>query len=105
MKLFGAFGEYVPGFFKISINKVLFEGITWDDFDGEEKATLVHEYIHFLQDISTTRGINHFLYVSKILQLNFAKAYEQDKEYMLLPFDFEKIGAEDAYVESQLQSL
>ncbi len=105
MKLFGEYGEYVPGFFKISINKELFEGISWNDFDNEEKATLVHEYIHFLQDISTTRGINYFLYVSKILQLNFAKAYEQIDDFILLPFDFEKIGERDAYVASELQEF
>ena len=105
IKLFGAYGDYIPGFFKISIDKKLFEGITWNDFNSEEKATLVHEYVHFLQDISTTRGINNFLHVSKILQLNFAKAYEQAGEFILLPFDFEIIGAEDAYVESELQSF
>lgn len=77
IKLFGAYGDYVPGFFKISIDKMLFEGITWNDFNSEEKATLVHEYVHFLQDISTTRGTNNFLHVSKMLQLSFAKAYEQ----------------------------
>ena len=53
-----------------------------------------------MQDISTTRGINNFLHVSKMLQLNFAKAYEQAGEFILLPFDFEIIGAEDAYVEN-----
>ena len=39
-RLFDTYGEYVPGFFKISLNKDLFKGIKWTDFDDEEKATL-----------------------------------------------------------------
>ncbi|MBQ3600431.1 MAG: hypothetical protein II992_04410 [Lachnospiraceae bacterium] len=103
-KLYDLYGEYIPGFFKISINKELHEGIAWNDFNEEEKATLVHEYIHFLQDISTTRGINNFLYVANILQLNFAKAYEM-KDCIDLPIDLEKCGNDDAYKESELQSF
>lgn len=34
----------------------------------------MHEYIHFLQDTSTTRGISYASYVSKKLQLYFAHA-------------------------------
>lgn len=55
-KLFDAYGEYIPGFFLIRIDKELYEGIGWENFEKEEIATLAHEYTHYLQDISTTRG-------------------------------------------------
>lgn len=103
-KLFDDFGEYIPGFFKLVISKELFDGITWGDFTQEELATLIHEYVHFLQDISTTRGISNFVYVSKILQLNFAQAYECS-EIIQLPFEIEKVGGVEAYGESELQSF
>lgn len=103
-KLFDDFGEYIPGFFKMTISKELFEGITWGDFSEEEVATLIHEYVHFLQDISTTRGINNFIYVSKILRLNFAQAYKCG-ETIYLPLDIQETAGEDAYEESELQSF
>jgi hypothetical protein len=103
-KLFDDLGEYIPGFFKISITKELFDGITWGDFSKEEIATLVHEYVHFLQDVSTTRGINNFIYVSKILQLNFSQAYKVNS-ILQFPIDIEKAGGSEAYIESELQSF
>lgn len=102
-KLFDTYGEYVPGFFLIRLNKDLFEGIGWQDFDEEERATLAHEYVHYLQDITTTRGINNFIYVSKILQLNFASAYEKD--IIKLPINIEQAANKEAYIESELQSF
>ncbi len=102
-RLFDTYGEYVPGFFKISLNKDLFKGIKWTDFDDEEKATFVHEYIHYLQDITTTRGINNFIYVSKILQLNFADAAKRD--LIELPINIENVADKQAYIESELQSF
>lgn len=101
---FDFYGEYIPGFFKISISKNLFENMNWGDFNNEELATLIHEYVHFLQDISTMRGVSNFLYVSKILQMNFAKA-AQCTNTINLPFDFEKINERNAYVAGELQTF
>lgn len=100
-KLFDAYGEYIPGFFLIRIDKELYEGIGWENFEKEEIATLAHEYTHYLQDISTTRGINNFSYLSKILQLNFADAY--GKSEIELPINIEKVADKEAYIESELQ--
>jgi hypothetical protein len=103
-RLFADFGEYIPGFFKISINKELYEGIGWNDFSKEEKATLVHEYVHFLQDISTTRGVSNFVYLAKQLQLYLAKSAEcKDKIY--LPINLEYSNVENAYTQSELMSF
>lgn len=103
-RLFNDSGEYIAGFFKISINKELYEGIKWEDFSQEEKATLVHEYVHFLQDISTTRGVSNFVYLAKTLQLYFAKSAEY-KDEIILPINIEHSNVENAYIQSELMSF
>lgn len=51
-------GEYIPGFFCINLDIDLLNRDTSADLPSDVRTTLVHEYIHFLQDISTTSGIN-----------------------------------------------
>lgn len=104
-RLFDDLGEYIPGFFKITISKELFEGIDWGNFTKEELATLVHEYVHFIQDISTTKGIRNFIYVSKILQLNFWYAHNNGCDILQLPINIEEIDESGAYIEGELQSF
>lgn len=102
-KLFNTLGEYYIGFYKINLSIKLFDSINWSDFNREEMATLIHEYIHYLQDISTTKGINYFIYLSKILQLHFSEAYKRQCIY--LPLDIEQCSVENAYKESELQKF
>ena len=54
------YGEYVKGFFKISLDIELEEGFSINQMTTEELATFVHEYIHFLQNITTTYGAAYF---------------------------------------------
>lgn len=103
-RLFDDFGEYIPGFFKISINKEMYEGIEWNNFTKQEKATLVHEYIHFLQDISTVRGMSNFIYLSKRLQLYLSKAGECKKQ-IFLPINLENCNVQNVYEQSELMSF
>lgn len=103
-RLFDDQGEYIPCFFKISINKELSEGIQWENFSTEEKATLVHEYIHFLQDISLCRGLSNFIYLAKRLQLYLYNA-SQCNQKIFLPMDIENCAVENAYAQSELMSF
>ncbi len=51
-------GEYFPAFLYIYVD----EKIDFDEFEGneeEKKGTFIHEYCHFLQDVTTTYGINN----------------------------------------------
>lgn len=104
IELFEDFGSYTSGFFKIEIDKELYEGIDLNAFNKEEWATFVHEYIHFLQDISTTRGASTFCYLSKMLQLYLSKAAHDDKE-IILPLDLEQCGVQNAYEQQELMSF
>lgn len=56
----------MPGFFNIELDIDLHENFEWNDFSSQEKATLIHEYIHYLQDISTTQGLANFNFFTMI---------------------------------------
>ncbi len=64
-------GAYYPGVFIIKIDKVLREGIQYDDFGKEDWQTFVHEYVHFLQDISTSHGYLYYFHKSQLFNLCF----------------------------------
>ena len=53
-------GSYLPAFLYIQLN----ENIDFQNFENqpdEVKGTFMHEYCHFLQDVSTTYGYTNFL--------------------------------------------
>lgn len=98
------YGEYVIGFFVIGLNMQLYEGITLNEFTKDEFATFVHEYIHFLQNITTTYGVTYFNDNSKIIQLFVSESYKYEKQ-IPYPIDLEKCDVEDAYEEVELRSF
>ncbi len=69
------YGEYVKGFFQINLNIKLENEFRIDKLDTEDFATLVHEYVHFLQNISTTQGVAYFNDISKLIQSYVNEAY------------------------------
>ena len=60
-------GHYMPAFFKLAIfNDADFSKINeWDEISV---ALFFHEYIHFLQDISTIYGLNNIIRIGEIIQ-------------------------------------
>lgn len=95
-------GEYHPGAFILCIDKEFRDEMEYDSFSKEEMATFVHEYIHYLQDISTVRGLTLFEHQAKLFQLNIAVSVSKDS--CRFPIDLEKENA-DAYIKSELLSF
>jgi len=100
IKLFeDKYGEYMKGFFIINLNyKLAGRPFKFDDLSGEECATFVHEYIHFLQNVTTTHGINYFNNNSKFIQLFVSESYKFDK-YIPTPFREGRSSVENALEE------
>ncbi|EEA7603805.1 hypothetical protein GMM39_20825, partial [Salmonella enterica subsp. enterica] len=46
-------GQYLPGYFTITVNSAT----DFINMSEQDYSTLVHEYIHFLQNISTVSGL------------------------------------------------
>lgn len=65
----GDYGEYIQGFFIMKLNKNYSDRhLDLNVLPKEDQGTFVHEYIHFLQDISTTSGLSRIIYEHKLLQ-------------------------------------
>ncbi|MCI6465181.1 MAG: hypothetical protein MSA90_06910 [Faecalicatena sp.] len=98
------YGEYVLGFFVISLDMQLSEDIFQSGFTREDFATFVHEYIHFLQNITTTYGVVYFNDNSKIIQLFISESYKHD-ERIPYPLIVDESGVENVIEEMELRSF
>lgn len=98
------YGEYIKGFFFIRLDMELKEEIRLDEFTKEEYASFIHEYIHFMQNISTTYGLSYFVDTSRFIQL-FVSQSSKYKQYVPYPIDVEKTKVENAYEELELKSF
>lgn len=98
------YGEYVKGFFVIRLGLKLKEGISLDNLNQEQFATFVHEYIHFLQNITTTHGVTYFNDNSKLIQLYVSESYKYKKK-IPYPLQIEECGVENVYEEMELRSF
>ncbi len=96
-------GKYYPGTFLVGLSKEFFDGMKYCDFTDAEMATFVHEYIHFLQDISTVVGAMNYNHKAKLLQLHFSLF--QNNSVVKLPVDLENCGVENAYAQTELLSF
>jgi len=76
-----ALGFYFPSFFmaKINTKNRLDRGL-----EISEQITLLHEYVHFIDDISTTFGLINFCNTIDTLKVIIKKIYES-KEMVCLP--------------------
>lgn len=96
-------GRYYPGTFILGIDKCFYEEMQYSSFTKEEMATLAHEYIHYLQDISTIFGAMNFQHRVKLLQLYFALAQQAEK--IQIPIKLDACGVDNAYAQTELMSF
>lgn len=86
-------GLYEPAFFRIDICEN-FDFNCWNCNTNHQKAILLHEYIHYLQDISTGYGCRNFVSIAKVLQAYIYKASIQG-DIIKIPINISDIeGAE-----------
>ncbi|MGX1958521.1 hypothetical protein [Serratia proteamaculans] len=52
-------GSYLPGYFTITVNS----DTDFKTMSQQDRSTLIHEYIHFLQNISTVSGLTILSYI------------------------------------------
>ena len=72
-------GSYLPAFLYIQLN----ESIDFQNFEShadEVKGTFIHEYCHFLQDVSTTYGYTNFLCYMQEFLYKIRKEKKLNKE-------------------------
>ena len=74
-------GSYQPGFFQIKLSQPFNGGI--DRFSQKELGTFLHEYVHFLQNISTPWGLYRSMVQYQALAKTFAFIQESSHEIEL----------------------
>ena len=90
------YGAYYPGVFIIKIAKVLREEQYYDDFDNEDWQNFVHEYTHFLQDISTAHGYLYYQFKAKLLKIAVHYIKNSISKDIILPIKLESAGITNA---------
>lgn len=73
-------GVYYPSYMLMKIDS----SINFDNFEGnrdEQKGTFIHEYCHFIQDVSTTYGYMTYIYNLQelLLKLNLIEVGEDNE--------------------------
>lgn len=92
-------GYYLPAFLYIWLN----DSIDFQNFENhsdEVKGTFIHEYCHFLQDVSTTYGYSNFLcLIQEFLYKVRKEKTESDKDIIEYNRDFHGLHRGDKEIE------
>lgn len=79
-------GSYLPGFFRMKLEFPFNKSrLALDNLSKRNQASFFHEYIHFLQDITTSWGLNNTYVYSEYIHLACNVIYEQPKGEVHLP--------------------
>lgn len=79
-------GSYMPAFFHMNVEFPYPPGMmTLYNLKKQDQATFVHEYIHYLQDVSTFFGLNNAYVYSEYLHAASNKIYESPNNEIRLP--------------------
>ena len=95
-------GAYYPGVYIIKLNKTFHENMQYDEFSKQDWQTFIHEYVHFLQDISTGRGYLYFQHKAQLMNLCFYVLQKDKDNEIRLPLMLEETGIKDAFEKTTL---
>ena len=102
-KLLDDYGCYYVGFLTVQLNMPYDGNTVFGELNEEDQATIIHEYIHYLQDISTVRGVTSFNHIVKSLNFAFA-IITHNHEATSLPIRFSPELDVDSYLSYEIQS-
>lgn len=79
-------GSYVPSFFRMELDFPFPSGhLPYLQLNENNLTVFLHEYIHFLQDLSTYTGLNNAYVYSETLHLLVNKIYKYPKGNIKIP--------------------
>ena len=103
MRLFSDLkGYYQPAFFYINVGEYI-DFNRFEENTVETKGTFIHEYCHFLQDVTTTHGYYNFIYyIQELINRLFPESYENEKRLLELNSIFYAIHNGDIELEDSI---
>lgn len=94
IKLFDkALGLYLPSFFCMELN-IPFDFEKLENNNSNQVSTFIHEYIHYIQDVTTTYGYINFCHYMNLIQLGLHKVATSKEDLIKVPISYE--GTENA---------
>lgn len=96
-------GEYTPAFFEMKL--ATNDPIDVNNMSRDQWSTFLHEYIHFLQDVTTTYGLYHIYAIGE----HILSCVQQIKQMPLgnfdTPIDFEEYNQDNVQLQMDLYRL
>lgn len=95
-------GYYFPAFLCIQLNDRI-DTQNFESQSDEEKGTFIHEYCHFLQDVSTTYGYLNFIrFIQDFLYKVRKEKTESDKKILEYNRDFHNLHYGDDEIDDDI---
>ena len=95
-------GYYLPAFLCIQLNDKI-DTQNFENHTDEVKGTFIHEYCHFLQDVSTTYGYSNFIcFIQEFLYKIRREKVESDKKILEYNRDFHNLHYGDNEIEDDM---
>lgn len=83
----GNIGEYIPAFFEMKIN--IDKELDLNKFNDTELSIFFHEYIHFLQDITTLYGLNLIYLRGEYINTVVNEIRKKEEKGFLIPYSID----------------
>lgn len=98
-------GSYIPSFFMLEIEQEFKEDIAWNELPIAAQATFIHEYIHYLQGLTTFTDYNEFYVNMKIIQANLHHLGTKVETEIVCPVRFSLEGSKYALLNDEVEFL
>ncbi|WP_295232395.1 hypothetical protein [Sediminibacterium sp.] len=103
-ELFSSIGLYTPSFFRIHLgtNEVMGD---IRQMHPDLAATFFHEYVHYLQDLTTTYGLMNINYVVDFIKTVNANQRNSGNRELLIPYQLSPENDGTVFYNSELQRI
>lgn len=92
-------GFYIPSFFKLEVGFNI-RDFNFKSWSNETQSVFFHEYVHFLQDITTIYGLNNIYAIGDYILYTGNEIYKKPQGSFQTPIPFTGVFYQNAYLRS-----
>ena len=94
-------GYYKPAFFHINVKT----DNAFKNFSDNDFSIFIHEYVHFIQDVTTTYGLNNMYVYSEYIRYATKHAYNSSNKQIKTPIRPTTDNEDNVYLNQKICSL
>lgn len=94
-------GYYTPAFFHIHVGT----NLSFTSFSDKDFSVFLHEYIHFIQDVTTLYGINNMYVYSEYIRYAINEAYKSPDKKIDIPITPKDSNEDNVYLNLMINRL